>query len=117
MSEHEESKLLHEYLDLLSIKHTHISNETFTTSWNQKRKNKEAGVSKGVPDYMCLIANTIVFIELKRVKGGKVSPEQKEWLEELNKCEGVYGYVAKGFDEAKKIIDKHVVKKKGIQKL
>ena len=42
---------------------------------------------------------------MKREKGGVVSQEQKDWIQTLNLVEGTRAQVAKGFDEAKEIID------------
>lgn len=85
--------------------YSHIPHETYTNSWNQKKKNKMKGVRAGVPDYIIVIKGFVVFIELKRKHGGSVSKEQKEWL---NALEGktTMATVAHGFDEAKEIIDK-----------
>ena len=57
---------------------------------------------------LMIINSELIFIEMKRVKGGVLSQVQKEWLEALNKCNGVSAYVCKGFDEAKIVIDKHI---------
>ena len=59
---------------------------------------KAEGLTKGVPD-LC-IPSIKLFIELKKVKGGKLSVEQKDWLDYLNSV----GYIAlecKGFEDAK----------------
>lgn len=69
-----------------------------------------SGVRAGVPDLLCIVprpdgTNNLVFIELKRTKGGIVSEEQRDWVAALNLCIGVGAYVAKGADEAIKIID------------
>lgn len=43
--------------------------ETWTSSWNQKRKNKLEGVTKGYPDTTIILKNKkLLFIELKRQK-------------------------------------------------
>jgi hypothetical protein len=62
---------------------------------------KMEGVSPGVPDLM--IPSLRLFIEMKRTKGGVVSPEQNEWLAYLREC-GYTAEVARGFEEAKAII-------------
>jgi hypothetical protein len=46
-------------------------------------KMKATGQSRGVPD-LCIPAWQL-YIEMKRVKGGKLSPEQKDWIEYLEK--------------------------------
>ena len=45
---------------------------------------KAEGVSPGVPDLF--IPAWGLWIEMKRAKGGKVSPEQKEWHHYLANC-------------------------------
>lgn len=84
--------------------YTHVPNETYTTSWNQKKKNRQKGVRAGTPDYIIVIKGIVVFLEMKRIKGGVVSPDQKQWLEALdNKI--TISTIAKGYEEAKKFID------------
>ena len=100
-TEHEECIALVQYLKIRGIKHTHINNEMFTNSWKQKNKAKAEGVSKGFPDYCIVIKNKLLFIEMKRVKGGVVSEEQKEWIEKLNGIgKEVEAIVCKGCGEA-----------------
>ena len=101
-----------EYLEILQsqkkiLEFSHTANETYTKSWSQKRKNTQMGVKKGLPDYVVVTTKTLLFIEMKRVKGGVISPEQKSWIESLNSV-GVVAQICAGFEEAKKIIDKHL---------
>lgn len=65
-------------------------------------KMKATGQSKGVPD-ICVPAWRL-YIEMKRIKGGKLSPEQKEWLEYLENVgySVIVGYGA--LDTQEKII-------------
>lgn len=70
-------------------------------SKSQAMALKTEGVSPGVPDLM--IPSLKLFIEMKKEKGGKVSDEQKDWLEYLNSC-GYVAIVANGCEEAKKIV-------------
>lgn len=107
--EAQEGQLLAGYLLYLQRQgkisvYSHIPNETYTTSWNQKRKNRVQGVRAGVPDYIIVIKDFVVFLELKRQKGGVVSPEQREWLAATDNKMTV-STVAKGFEEAKRFID------------
>jgi len=97
-----------EYLDYLGVRFTHIPNETWTPSWGQKIKNKKKGVRKGPPDYLIIVRNRLIFIELKKIKGGVVSDEQRGWLEDLNNCFGVDAYVAAGCEEAIKIVNRYL---------
>lgn len=69
-------------------------------------KLKRTGVQAGVPD-ICIPqacgAYHGLYIELKRVKGGKVSEAQHYWLGSLREA-GYYAEVAMGFEEAKEIV-------------
>lgn len=98
-TEQAECEQLALWLKSKKYKFTHVPNETFTKSWSQKLKNKRAGVSKGFPDYVILVRDCCVFIEMKKQKGGTVSKEQKEWIEALGKNH--FAKVCKGFEEAK----------------
>lgn len=103
-TEYNESVALVEYLELLKAQgkvrmYSHIPNETYTTSWNQKFKNKKMGVNRGFPDYIILTHEKMVVIELKRRKGGKTSKEQQEWITEFQRL-GIQAGVCNGFDEA-----------------
>jgi hypothetical protein len=69
-------------------------------------KLKAEGVRKGFPDMMLLkpVGGYYgLFIELKRIKGGSVSPEQNDWLHWLG-SQGFMVAVCKGADEARKTI-------------
>ena len=103
--EEEEQMALVDYLEIRGLKFTAIPNSTFTKSWKQKMKNTRTGLRPGLPDLLVIVKDKLIFIEMKRVKGGTVSETQKEWIEALSKCEGVNAYVAKGFDEARVIVD------------
>jgi hypothetical protein len=76
------------------------------------------GVHKGVPDYIIILErpkgilchNFVIFLEMKKKKGGVVSDEQKDWIIKLNEVFGVYATVAYGFDDAVKIIEQFINK-------
>jgi len=66
---------------------------------------KKMGVSKGFPDVeVPLPAGPYhgFYVEMKRQKGGKLSPEQAEWLNYLRE-KGYYAEVARGFEAAKEL--------------
>lgn len=77
-------------------------------------KMKKLGTSKGFPDLLVFIpvygatgdvdAYQMCAIEMKRKVGGRVSLEQKEWLEVLQ-ASGVMCAVCKGADEAIEFIE------------
>lgn len=98
-----------QWLRLKGITHFRVPNETFTKSWAQKNKNKALGVVSGVPDmFVALPGIGLVGIEMKRIKGGVVSPTQKEWIDRLNTIPGVAAHVAKGCDEAIAIVESYL---------
>lgn len=74
---------------------------------------KRMGMSKGFPDLIILARNKsqtheVLFIEMKRQKGGTVQPEQKEWIEKLddsNYCVGI----AKGCESAINILNNYLM--------
>lgn len=98
-TEYEECLALVDFLKLQHLLFTHIPNETFTKSWNQKLKNKAMGVSSGVPDYIVVLPDKILFIEMKRAKKGRVSPDQEVWIKALNDA-GTPARVCCGAQEA-----------------
>ena len=63
---------------------------------------KAEGVSAGVPDLF--IPSWLLWIEMKRVKGGSVSAEQKDWIEYLASV-GYRVIVARGAADAIKQIE------------
>ncbi len=104
-TEYDECVALVEYLNILQRQkkittYTHIPNETFTTSFNQKMKNKRMGVASGFPDYVILGQKKMIFIEMKRETGSTTSIEQKVWLAELVKYPHTEAAICKGFREA-----------------
>jgi 5'-3' exonuclease len=92
-----------QYCDLLGYPRFRVPNETYTKSWSQKRKNKELGVSSGVPDLFVVVNKRLIGIEMKRIKRSSTSQSQLEWIAELNAA-GVETRTCKGADEAIKFI-------------
>lgn len=64
---------------------------------------KAEGVSAGVPDLF--IPAWKLWIEMKRTSGGKVSPDQKDWIKYLNSV-GYSAIVCNGHIEAIEQINK-----------
>lgn len=107
-TEYNDCVSLASYLDILQtqkkiLRYTHIPAETFTKSWTAKLKNKRMGVHKGFPDYVILFPKKLLFLEMKRKKGGITSSEQQAWLDDLSKF--ATSAVCFGFDGAKILID------------
>jgi len=109
LTEFEEQAAFVEYLSLLEHQgkiqtYTALPNNLYTKSWKQKTKQKKEGLRPGFPD-LCIVTNKqVVFIEMKRKKGGTLSAYQKEWIASFNNI-GIRAKVCKGFDEAKAFID------------
>ena len=69
-------------------------------------KLKKQGVKPGVPDLFLPVARGTahgLYIEMKRQKGGRVSEEQKAWMEALTQ-QGYVCVVAHGAEEACDVI-------------
>ena len=73
-------------------------------------KLKRQGAKKGVPDVFIAVAKGKyhgLYIEMKRIKGGAVSEEQKLMLNLLTD-NGYACFVAKGADEAFKAVERYL---------
>lgn len=71
---------------------------------------KAQGVKPGVPDLFLPVARGVwfgLFIELKRQKGGRVSDQQRRWIEELER-QGYRAEIACGWREAAAIISDYL---------
>ena len=85
-----------------------LNQATFTNSWTVLRDNKLAGTVRGVPDLLLVLPakyrlnkkKKVLFIEMKRVKGGYTSKEQVQWIEALNMADGVSAKVCRGHNDA-----------------
>ena len=75
---------------------------------------KAAGVKSGVPD-ICLPVPRAgyhgLYIELKRQKGGRISPEQTEWIDALIK-QGYCAAVCRGWEAAREEILRYLTIKR-----
>lgn len=79
-------------------------------SKSEAARMKAAGVKAGVPDMFLPVArggSHGLYIELKRIKGGRVSAEQLAWMEELTR-EGYTCAVCHGWEEARKVIQTYL---------
>lgn len=103
-----------QYLEILErqwkvLWFTGSGNWQFQKSMAVKMKMKREWIRAGMPDLTIVFTRYLVFIELKRLKGGKPTDEQIKAIESINKVWDqnglVAGYIAYGFEEAKKIVD------------
>ena len=109
--EHDEAVALMQWVDLIINRYPelellfHVPNGGFRSK-NTAKKLKAEGVKKGVPDYILPVARGPyhgLFLELKRTKGGKTSPEQEALINKLRK-QGYLALVAKGWEHASRIL-------------
>lgn len=85
-----------------AIRFSHLPLETHTSPIQAKRLQR-LGVRRGVPDYLLIIKGRVHFIEMKREKGGRLSPHQIAWIDALN-IAGVGAHVCEGASEAKRLV-------------
>lgn len=107
-TEYSECQVFHQWLALNHIRHTHIGNESQLggrAGIIRGARLKAIGQSKGFPDYLVIVNNQLIAIEMKRRKGGRLEPEQADWLESLESC-GVNNYVCQGAEEAIELVEK-----------
>ena len=117
LERHEQATFV-QWLELEGLLFSSTAQSTYTTSWNQKRLNHATGLRKGVPDMLVIIpgersqdgSGYCLFIEMKRIKGGVLSKEQKEWIKAINALGTlrIQAYVAKGCNEAIKIVSHYL---------
>ena len=86
----------------------HVANEGKRSLVGNVELNRQ-GRKKGVPDICLPVARKKangLYIELKR-QGGRLTPEQKEWLERLRE-QGYHAAVAYGWEQAREIIEEYL---------
>jgi hypothetical protein len=79
------------------------------TSDSQRIKMARTGYVKGFPDLFIYEPRGEfhgLAIEMKKVKGSKIEPEQVQWQEQLRN-RGYASYICKGSEEAIKVIDEY----------
>lgn len=94
-----------QWLELKGYKFSAIPHSTFTRFPAVRRKNMELGVRPGLPDLLIIVNSALIFIEMKREKGGQVSKFQKSWIQELNKLNNIYAFVCQGADDAIRTVE------------
>lgn len=109
-SEYSECVALARYLRDLQNKgevivFSHTAQSTFTRSWGQRTRNKQMGVCPGLPDYIVVTKDKVLFIEMKKEKYSYPTTEQKKWIEALQ-GKSIEARVCRGFKEAEELIIK-----------
>lgn len=103
LSEDQECEILADYCRVKKYTFCHINNEFYSKSWKQKNRQLRMGSAKGFPDYLVIVNNQLIAIEMKRIKNSKVSPAQEYWLKLLNNA-NIPAKVCYGAKEAIKFI-------------
>lgn len=107
--EAQESKDLMRFLRQNAIRFTHVKNETGRSMRGRGVRNWRAvwdavdGVSPGFPDFIVIVENQLIIIEMKRLKGSTTSLAQKQWLEAFTRA-GIPARVCKGAEDAKDFV-------------
>lgn len=87
----------------------HITNEGKRSVVTGARLKSE-GLKPGVPDLCLAVARGGahgLYIEMKRTKGGRVSPQQAAWLEKLAH-EGYATAICRGWEQARDVIERYL---------
>lgn len=91
----------------------HIPNEGLRNPRTGARMKAE-GMKPGVPDVCLPVARGGfhgLYIEMKRTKGGRVEPGQREWLGALN-GQGYAAVVCLGWEKAAQMIEAYLLQKR-----
>lgn len=88
-----------QWLEIKGYKFTAIPNSTYTKSWKQKAKNTRTGLRAGFPDMVVIAEGKFMCIEMKRLKGGGATPEQKTWIASLQDA-GIPTAMCRGAEQA-----------------
>jgi hypothetical protein len=113
--EDSEQATLIEWANIFAVKYPELKRLAAIPNGGSRNKAeaanlKKQGVKKGFPDLQLPVASGKyhgLFIEMKRIKGGKISPEQQDWLDFLNE-NGYFAVVCYGFQEAKNTIESYL---------
>lgn len=104
-SEYSEQCKLVAWLKSQKIRHHHSPNEGKRTTVSGYRL-RMAGMSPGFPDITIPLPSGNyhgLYIEMKRKVGGKVTPQQQDWLNYLRGA-GYFVEICRGFEEAKEVV-------------
>lgn len=119
LTEHQEQSLVVDWFNNRYPKYAHLliasangANLAGSVSQRcaQMNKLKKSGLKVGFPDLQLCIARGGyhgLFIEMKRVKGGSISKDQKKYIRDLTD-EGYKAVVCKGSDEAMAVIEQYL---------
>jgi hypothetical protein len=102
----EQQKLI-QYLTLKKLPYAAIPNGTNIKSKQGRTKAKKEGLQKGFPDMVVFLKDSILFVEMKRVKNSTTSPDQIKWNEIINQYSYANAIISKGAGEAIEYIERY----------
>lgn len=108
-TEDDEQRAVVQWLEVHRVEFAHVPNGGYRTRV-EAAIFRGLGVKRGVPDLIifdrppALPGAPAAAIEMKRRKGGVVSPEQREWLEKLRQ-RGWAVAVCEGADQAIRVLE------------
>jgi len=108
--EHEEQSAFIKWCSMKGINMIFAIPNAAKRGWKTASMMKAEGMKAGVPDlFIAMPKNGYhgLFIEMKRIKGGSLSTEQKQWICELNR-QGYKAEVCQGCDMAIKVIEAYL---------
>ena len=110
--ETEEQRTLVQYCNLKKIFSLSIPNGAILKGnplqrARQMNKLKAEGLIVGASDFLVMLDNKMLFIELKRVKGSTTSKAQKEFINKANQYPYAIAKVCKGAKEAIAFIEEN----------
>lgn len=98
-----------EYLEARGLKFTAIPNSTFTTSMAVKNRNTRLGLRAGLPDLVIVLPlKGLLWIEMKRKRGGVVSDAQHDWHDTLDLLPGNAAHICYGAGDAITVIESYL---------
>lgn len=103
-TERQEQVRLCHWLDLNKIDYFAVPNGSYKSKASAGLFKSE-GLKSGVPDMVVFIDEHILFIEMKRTKGSKVSDMQKHWIDIINSYNYSIASICYGCDEAISFIE------------
>ena len=111
--ETDEQKMLVQYCKLkklfaFSVPNGAVLRGTSLQRARQMNKLKAEGLLKGTSDYIVMLSNKILFIELKRTKGSTTSEEQKDFIAKVNQYPYAVGAICKGAKVAIEFIENNI---------
>ncbi len=87
----------------------HIPNEG-KRSFQRGAQMRREGLKPGVPDVCLPVARgnySALYIEMKRIRGGRLTAEQKEWADGLRRC-GNLVMRCNGWEQAARVIEQYL---------